>query len=540
MKALLLFLSIPFFLTGQASAQPQPRVSAEAFARYELEISLDPDKHHLEGRGSLWVPAANEPREFIKLALGKNMRELVVEVVEPAECAGVVTLERQLSISTNNVWNARPQKPFPAGQPARLRMSWQGGEKSSFVFYLGPEGSFASGINTAWYPVLEAGLGTGTLSIAVPAGLIVHANGLQRGSEDERARGIFRYESTSPSYFAFVAGRYYVERREGAIPVSVYQQRLRSSVNEYVEGSRKTIGVLSNEFGPYPSGEFAIVEVPEAQAKEAGFSGASVASFIMVTASFLDQRFNLAYYGHEIAHQWWGNLVRHSGTRGNMMLDEAMAQYGSLRAVETLEGADAAERYRRTGYPGYIRDQSALGYLKVLAAGKDYPLSNIPRNASRSIADGKGFQVWEMLSLTMGRENFSRILRDFIRLNSFRKVTWEEFWQAVEHGTRGNLKWFYDQWFERTGVPEFQLSWRQEGDAVRGEITQAQPYFRTKLEVQVESADGGTKSALIEANSATTKFSIPVKSAAKNVVLDPHFRVLRWTPEYRAASQPSK
>src|SRR6185369_4819005 len=540
MKALLLFLSIPFFVTGQASAQPLPKAGAEAFARYALEITLDPGNHHLEGRGSLWVPAANESREFIKLALGKNMRDLVVEVVEPAECAGVVTLERQLSISTNNVWNARPPKPFPATQPARLRVLWQGGEESSFVFYLGPEGSFASGINTAWYPVLEAGLGTGALSIAVPAGLIVHANGLQRGSESERARGIFRYESTSPAHFAFVAGRYDAERREGAIPVSVYQLRSRSSVNEYVEGSRKTIEVLSSEFGPYPSGEFTIVEVPEAQAKKAGFSGASVAGFIMVTGSFLDQRFNLAYYGHEIAHQWWGNLIRHSGTRGSMMLDEAMAQYGSLRAVETLEGADAAERYRRIGYPGYIPDQSALGYLKVLAAGKDYPLSNIPRNASRSIADGKGFQVWEMLSLTLGRENFSRILRDFIRLNAFRKVTWEEFWQAVERGAGGNLKWFYDQWFERTGVPEFQMSWRQEGDAVRGEITQAEPFFRATLEMQVESGDGRKQSAMIEVNSAKTEFSIPVKFAAKTVVLDPHFRVLHWTPESRASSQPLK
>ena len=176
----------------------------------------------------------------------------------------------------------------------------------------------------------------------------------------------------------------------------------------------------------------------------------------------------------------------------------------------------------------------------MLAAGKDYPLSNIPRNASRSIADGKGFQVWEMLSLTLGRENFSRILRDFIRLNAFRKVTWEEFWQAVERGAGGNLKWFYDQWFERTGVPEFQMSWRQEGDAVRGEITQAQPCFRTKLEVQVESGDGRKQSAMIEVNSAKTEFSIPVKFAAKTVGLDPHFRVLRWTPEYRAASQPLK
>jgi aminopeptidase N len=145
--------------------------------------------------------------------------------------------------------------------------------------------------------------------------------------------------------------------------------RPRATVDEYVDGCRRSIEVLSNEFGPYPSGEFAIVEVPEVQARAAGFTGASVASFIMVTGTFLDQRFNLAYYGHEIAHQWWGNLIRHTGARGRMMLDEAMAQFGSLRAVETIEGEESAERYRRTGYPGYIEAQSGLGYLRVLASG---------------------------------------------------------------------------------------------------------------------------------------------------------------------------
>ena len=33
------------------------------------------------------------------------------------------------------------------------------------------------------------------------------------------------------------------------------------------------------------------------------------------------------------------------------MLDEAMSQFGSLRAVELVEGSEAAEQYRRTGYP---------------------------------------------------------------------------------------------------------------------------------------------------------------------------------------------
>src|SRR5262249_20914261 len=143
--------------------------------------------------------------------------------------------------------------------------------------------------------------------------------------DKERTNGLFEFENVSPSFFAFVAGNYTVARREGPIPVSVYLLKSRATADEYVNGCLRSIDVLSDEFGPYPSGEFAICETPAPQSRRAGFAGASVTGFIMVTAAFLDQRFNLAYYGHEIAHQWWGNLIRASGTRGRMMLDEAMA-----------------------------------------------------------------------------------------------------------------------------------------------------------------------------------------------------------------------
>jgi Peptidase family M1 domain/Domain of unknown function (DUF4440) len=538
MRRLIFFLTCLLATQSPAlSAKPIPPIKdqrTDAFPRYDLEINVNPDQHHLDGHGTLWIPATNQAREFIKIGLGKNMRDLVAEVVAPVESVGPLKLEPQEPLGENNTWNARPVKPFAAGRPVQLRFTWQGGEKSSFVFYLGPEGSFTSGINTAWYPVLESGLATGALRINVPAGLIVHANGLQRGNAEERGRGVFRYDCKAPSFFTFVAGKYTVTRHEGRIPVSVYLLSPRTGVQEYVEGSRKTIEVLSQEFGPYPSGEFAIVEVPEKQADEAGFTGASVASFIMVTGSFLDQKFNLAYYGHEIAHQWWGNLMRRTGKRGRMMLDEAMAQYGSLRVVETLEGVEAAERYRRTGYPGYYDSQSGLGYLKVLAKGKDFPLSNIPQNADRSIADGKGFQIWNILSRTLGRENFRRVLRKFTAEHAFQRVTWEEFLQAVERDTGRDLKWFYEQWFERTGVPEWQLSWRQDGDVVRGEITQTQPYYRATLEVQAESREGQKQIVSVEVDGARTEFALPLKFSAQSVVLDPHFQVLRWTPEYRA------
>jgi hypothetical protein len=81
------------------------------------------------------------------------------------------------------------------------------------------------------------------------------------------------------------------------------------------------------------------------------------------------------------------------------MLSEGMAQFGSLRTVEILEGEAAAERHRRTGYPAYLPEQCALGYFTLLGKGLDHPLFNLPLEGSeaRLLADSKGFIVWEML-----------------------------------------------------------------------------------------------------------------------------------------------
>ena len=462
------------------------------------------------------------------------MRDLVVEVLEPAESAGAIKLEplepvrrkQCLECSTRETLSGRPPGATSVHLARRRKiivciLPWAG----RFVYQRHQHGLVSAGGNRS---------GDGRVTDQGSSGLACSRKRLaarlsgRAGARSVplRLRGALILQLCCRQIHGDAS-----RRNDSSFGLPIKE---RASVAEYVEGSRKTIEVLSQEFGPYPSGEFAIVEVPEKQADAAGFTGASVASFIMVTGSFLDQKFNLAYYGHEIAHQWWGNLIRRTGTRGRWMLDEAMAQYGSLRVVETLEGAEAAEQYRRTGYPGYYGEQSAVGYLKVLAAGKDFPLANIPSNADRSIPDGKGFQVWDLLSRTLGREKFRRILRDFTAKHAFQRVTWEEFLQAVERGAGRNVKWFFDQWFERPGVPDWQLTWRQKGGNVRGEITQTPPYFRATLEVEATSRDGLKQSVSVEVKGAKTDFKLPLKFEAETVTLDPHYRVLRWTPEYRA------
>ncbi len=528
--------------------------SPQSAPEYRLAIRLLPDARRLEGSGTVQLPAANVARNSIDLSLSELMSDLRVVVVSPAVSAGEARLDKTLRPYSRSgwgttTWRINPPQPFPPNEPILLRFSYAGGgEDTSFIFYLGPEASFAGGIATAWYPEVEETTydsdgrlrgqrGTGRLDFLVPAGYTVYAPGIMRSSPKEMSEGTFRFEINDLTFFSFGAAKYTVQRWSGTIPTSLYLLRPRENGSEFLPGAARVLGALTQEFGPYPHSEFAIIEVPAKEADRAGFDGASVDGFIFVNSDFVDKGFNTAFFGHEISHQWWGSLITSKALEGRWMLSEGMAQFGSLRAVEILEGEEAAERYRRTGYPGYIPDQCALGYFKLFGKGLDHPLFNLPMEGSqaRLLADSKGFIVWDMLSREVGRAEFSRILRDFVREHAYQRVGWDEFLNAVEAGSGKDLKWFYAQWLEHTGVPDYRLAWRQEGNSLRGTVSQPAPYFRATLEVEIQGPQSSIVK-VIEIAGANASFNWSVPFRANTVTLDPHYRVLRRTPEFRAQS----
>jgi aminopeptidase N len=364
--------------------------------------------------------------------------------------------------------------------------------------------------------------------------------GGSRNVPHQTADAEFGFTITRPSYFSFAAARYTIERRRSSngTQTSAYLLRPRPRIGNFLDGCVRVLDTLTQEFGANPYGEFALVEVPTEQARRARFDGASGEGFIFSNGNFLDADFNVAYYGHEIAHQWWGVAIGRKwweSSRGRLMLDEAMAQYGSLRAVETIEGTRTAERYRRTGYPGYIDFHNADGYFMVEAGGFDQKLSDLPDGeVSRIIADSKGFLVFDMLSRTVGRENYRRILRGIARRYAFGNLSWDEFLRLVETGAGRNLQWFYAQWFERAGAPEWNFEWRQEGNTLRGIITQSPPFYRATVELLIEGDDNRNFVRSVELRGERTELTLPVNFRVRAATVDPHFLVLHRTPEYRA------
>jgi hypothetical protein len=514
-------------------------VSFPGVPRYAMDVKVLPEAHRLEVNGTMILPPANEVRQSIQLNLSDLMRDVQVEILQPKACAGLAKISKKSEREKTVNWTIQPANPIPAGEALHLRFSYTGGEEIRFVFYIGTEGSFAGGFNTAWYPQVEDNeKSVGRINFSVPPAYQVIATGKRRSTNEQEMQGNFAFEIAQPSMLSFAMAKYIVERRmsRSGVSTSSYLLRSRPHIGEYLDKCTKVIDVLVQEFGPNPYEDFSLVEVPTEQASKAGFSGASFEGFIFSNADFLDKDFNTAYYGHEIAHQWWGvSIGRKSGLRGRLMLDEGMAQYGSLRAVEIIEGSRAAERYRRTGYPGYIVLQNATGYFIVEAGGFDQPLSALQETPyARILADGKGFIVYDMLSRTIGREKFSRILQAIAKQYAASDLGWNEFLQTIAKGAGFDLQWFYDQWFERKGAPEWQLTWQQTDGTVRGVITQSPPYFRVIVEVLIEGDDYQSAVQSVELRGERTEFTFPVKFRTRTVTVDPHFLVLHRTSAFRA------
>lgn len=512
---------------------------------YDLVVRLRPESARIAVIGTMTLPPAPNSRPEVALSLSELMSGLEVHVLEPAASAGPAALASHLRGAGRPgwgtvTWSIRPVHPIPAGVPVSLQLRYEGTTtRTSEIFSVGPLCAFGAGIKTAWYPEMEEeplvasgelrGVrGTGTLAFDVPTGFVVYAPGTQSGGEQ-------RFAFEHPIYFSFAAARYTMVRQAGATPASAFLLHPRPDIVSYLERASRILALLTREFGPYPHPEFAIAEVPPGQADSAGFDGASLEGLVLASTPYLDRPFNTAYFGHELSHQWWPNLVASKTVGGaRTMMSEGLAQYGSLRAVETTEGATAAERYRRSGYPGFddgYLPYSAVSYLRLAAAGADSILSDLPSDISRqrALVLTKGVLVWDMLSRVVGRERFRAALHEITRDFAYRRIAWEEFLSIVQRHAGRDLSRFYADWLNRAGAPEYRLSWHQESDGIlRIAVTQGAPPYVASLELVAHGAGGREALRTIPVVGEETGISWPVDFRVQRIVLDPHFLVLRW------------
>ena len=146
---------------------------------------------------------------------------------------------------------------------------------------------------------------------------------------------------------------------------------------------------------------------------------------------------------HELAHQWFGNLVT-TENWVNYWLNEGMAEF-------------MAGQYRGTKLGRYAEDDFYLDEYRRFLAGDErrrVPLASF--NSNNVYA--KGALVLEMLKKQLGRERFWAAINRYLTRHAYGNALSDDLRRAVLHATGENLDWFWDQWVYQAGYPEFTVS----------------------------------------------------------------------------------
>jgi len=513
-------------------------MAAGTAAEYDLTLRLQMASKRLEGEGTVRLPAQPEERPALAMSLRNEMRTPRVEVLEPKAAAGTATLTEagaDETVSATKRWIVTPRQPFPKDRPILLKITYAGGSDGRQRFPVDPEGTFGIGLGSAWYPIFDDRLAFGRVRYEVPKGNRVIAPGKMIRKTDHGDVTTFEFVITTPSYLAFVAGKYdIVHRRDGRIPVSIYLLRERANAEQMLDVVSRAIEFLENEFGKYPYDDIAVVEITNKAGMAAGFGGAAFPGFFLFRSDYLDSSdIDVSNIAHELSHEWFVYVVAPEGILSKVntfMQSEGLAEYGGLRTVEELQGPAAAERRRRN-------NGDTVG---MLAAGIDFPLAAVPpeeRALGYTLILNKGAFVYDMLSRKIGRDRFRAAMHAVTTNYAGRRIGWKPFLDEIQKAAGQDLSGFYRQWFDRPGCPRLSLAWSQEGDRLHYTITQAGPLYRLEMPVQIELADGSAEVRTTTIDRERTDVTVAVAQRVYGVKLDPHFEVLHATAEEWAAGE---
>lgn len=254
---------------------------------------------------------------------------------------------------------------------------------------------------------------------------------------------------------------------------------------------------------------------------------------------------------HEVAHQWWGNLVGSSSYR-DQWIHEGLATYFALLYAESKRPGDKPlhtwlERFRNDLLTKPSGQQETPDEAGPLTLGQRLRASPMP-GAYESVIYGKGPWVFHMLRIMLREPNaadpdarFRRLLQSLVEGHRYRALTNEDLQRAVEKvmtpamdlENNKKMDWFFDQWVYGTGIPRYSVKFdakpHAQGFLVRGTLKQADVPDSFVARVPLYVPRTGARPALlgvVETGGADTSFEFISRTRPRKILIDPNLTLL--------------
>src|SRR5262249_36598425 len=148
----------------------------------------------------------------------------------------------------------------------------------------------------------------------------------------------------------------------------------------------------------------------------------------------------------------------------------------------------------------------------------------------------RGAYVFRMLRWVMGDEKFKDLISQYVQKYQNAPASTEAFQQLATQIAGEDMNYFFDQWLNGSGVPEFQNEYtvfrRADGYRVDGQNKQDLDLFRMPLELQV-TTDGDPEFKRVDVSGQSSEFTVMVDRKPKDVIIDPRKKVLRMSNDIK-------
>ncbi|MBD2563464.1 MULTISPECIES: M1 family metallopeptidase [Nostoc] len=329
-----------------------------------------------------------------------------------------------------------------------------------------------------WFPCFDypGQLSTSEIRVRVPNPLVAISNGELIDTTEDGDYKIYHWsqQQVHPTYLMTLAVGDFAEIRDewNGKPVTYYVEKGREEDAKRSMGKTpRMIEFLSQKYGyPYPFPKYAQVCVDDFI-----FGGMENTSTTLLTdrclldeRAALDNRNTESLVVHELAHQWFGDLVviKHWS---HAWIKEGMASYSEVMWTEQEYSLEEAAYYRLLEARRYISEDSSR-YRRPM-------VTHVYREAielyDRHIYE-KGSCVYHMIRAQLGDELFWQAIQTFIQDNAHKTVETIDLLRAIEKATGRNLLFLFDQYVYRGGHPDFKVAYSWDGDANLAKITVTQ------------------------------------------------------------------
>jgi len=533
MKNLFLTFSLLGLITPAWAQQAPGGAPVLDVQHYEIRAEVVPDESFVKGEVQIRFVLLEDS---VSLPFELNTRLSLLGVRDQED----VSYSTSFDNFDSSRLRVRGSETFRKGTEMTLTFRFEGTlEKETYAFLdtpqaesavIYPEGAMLLSEGN-WFPSHRFPLdaATATVKITVPLGFSVVAPGEMRSIETLGISEVFTWESLRLlTRIPVVVARFFRQKFEdSSIPLTFYvTEAFDRDLRPFVDEVTQMLEFFRSEYGPLDVEALNFVQVSNVRLPSTGSAGL----ILLETSLLQSSSIPIMELARRVALQWWGYSLRPEAS-SDAWLQDGFATYAALRYFEVKHSDRFSTELAREAV-------SALKYESNAPVSKGLELQSGSAQY-QSIVASKGAWILYMLGQLVGREQLDGMLGDWYRQKAQQPVNTAEFVAFIQERTGEVYRWFFVQWVESVGIPEFRIEYtifklRDGGFKIRGQIKQNIELFRMPLDVRIETK-GQPEDKELDIRGKSTAFTFPTETMPLRMELDPHGKILSDSPRMRIA-----